>query len=213
MKQKKSFHSIIEQHTKRGKPPADVFGSREWYRRKAASIRSERSKRPEKFIKMGRERGKLKKTIKGSLMMGRMYMFTYDPKMAETLPYYDMFPLIFAIESHVDGILGINLHYLPHTQRAFLMDNLYDLSRDKTINEQTKLIMTYKFLKKTAKYRYFKPCLRKYLNTNATSRFMLVDPSEWEIALFLPLERFRTGTKAISRRTVWQDTRSKIKSM
>ena len=127
MVKKKTFHSIIEQNTKRGKPPTDPYGSREWYRQKSISIRSERNKRPERFLKMGRERKKLRRTIKGRLMMGRKYMFTYEPKMFETLPYYDRFPVIFAIESHSDGILGIYLHYLPHIQRAFLMDNLYDL--------------------------------------------------------------------------------------
>jgi hypothetical protein len=213
MKQKKTFHSIIEQNTKQGKPPDDdVFGSREWYRQKAISIRSEKNKRPERFLKMGRERKKLKRTIKGRLMMGRMYMFTYEPKMYETLPYYDRFPIIFALESHNDGILGINLHYLPHVQRAFLMDNLYDLRTDTKMNEQTRLLTSYKFLKRTAKYRYFRPCIKKYLDTRVTSRFMQIDPNEWEVALFLPLERFKTGRgRPIQRRTVWQDTRNKLR--
>ena len=92
------------------------------------------------------------------------------------------------------------------------MDNLYDLRNDSQIDEQTRLLMTYKFLKRTAKYRYFRPCIKKYLDTNTTSRFMQIDPNEWEIALFLPLERFKTGRgRPVQRKTVWQDTRKKLR--
>ena len=30
-----------------------------------------------------------------AITVGRMYLFMYDPKMKEELPYYDRFPLIF----------------------------------------------------------------------------------------------------------------------
>ena len=29
--------------------------------------------------------------------MGKMYMFFYDPKLRETLPYYDAFPLVIVV--------------------------------------------------------------------------------------------------------------------
>ena len=61
----------------------------------------------------------------------------------------------------------------------------------------------YNILDRSTKYRYFKPCLRKYLFKQATSRYMEVPYDEWEIALFLPLERF-VGE---SRRKVWTDTK------
>ena len=36
------------------------------------------------------------------LLPGRLYMFQYDPKGADTLPYYDMFPLVFPFEIQSD---------------------------------------------------------------------------------------------------------------
>ena len=64
----------------------------------------------------------------------------------------------------------------------------------------------YKDLNKIQKYRYFRPCIKKYLFNNVKSRYLIVPQNEWDIAIFLPLERFGT-TK---RQTVWTDSREKI---
>ena len=53
---------------------------------------------------------------------GRMFMYFYDPKHKKTLPYYDRFPLIFMVEKAERGFYGLNLHYLPHKQRAIFFD-------------------------------------------------------------------------------------------
>ena len=45
-------------------------------------------------------------------MLGRMYMFYYDPKHKKTLKTYDRFPLIFPIKKESDGFIGMNFHYL-----------------------------------------------------------------------------------------------------
>ena len=44
---------------------------------------------------------------------GEMYMFYYDAKHKDTLPYWDRFPLVFPFSKVKDGFLGLNLHYLP----------------------------------------------------------------------------------------------------
>ena len=60
----------------------------------------------------------------GSPTIGEMYMFSYDPKYKDVLPYYDMYPLVIPIEMYADGFLGLNLHYLPPLARARLLDSL-----------------------------------------------------------------------------------------
>ena len=40
-------------------------------------------------------------------VMGRMYMFFYDPKLRETLPYYDAFPLVIVVRPAPRRILWI----------------------------------------------------------------------------------------------------------
>ena len=43
-------------------------------------------------------------------------------------------------------------------------------------------------LKAATRFRYFKPCLKHYLTDHVRSRFALVSPTEWEIAVFLPTQ-------------------------
>ena len=58
------------------------------------------------------------------LEVGKMYMFTYDPKWKADLPYYDTVPLVIITEPFPGGFSGINLHYLPPMVRARLLDKL-----------------------------------------------------------------------------------------
>ena len=46
------------------------------------------------------------------LEVGKMYMFTYDPKWKADLPYYDTVPLVVIAEPTAQGFSGINFHYL-----------------------------------------------------------------------------------------------------
>jgi hypothetical protein len=134
-------------------------------------------------------------------------MFTYDAKHKAKLPYYDKFPLIFPYKKVKGGFMGINLHYLPHAYRAELMDALYDLSSNKKYDETTRLRLNYNVLNSASKFENFKPCVKHYLTSQLRSRFLYIYPSEWDVALFLPTERFQGAGKT----TVWADSKRKIK--
>ena len=56
---------------------------------------------------------------------GRMYLFFYDAKTKDKLPYWDRFPLIFILEITQDGFTGLNLHYLPPRLRVRFLYELY----------------------------------------------------------------------------------------
>jgi hypothetical protein len=142
------------------------------------------------------------------LTVGRMYMFAYDPKTKDDLPYYDKFPLIFPFRRVQGGFYGINMHYLPHVLRARLMDNLYTLANNTNKDDTTKLRLSYQLLDSAAKFRYFKPCVKHYLNTQVKSRFLWIPANQWETALFLPLERFTGATK----QQVWRDSRRMVRT-
>lgn len=211
MAKKKNFKTIIDTQVRRGNIPQNTYESREWYRKKSIRTRNLKEVSSERILKIGRQNQRMKPTIKGRMMLGKMFMFEYEAKGADKMPFYDAFPLIFPIEAHKDGFLGINLHYLPHTWRAELMDNLYDLRTDDEMDESTRLRLFnngYNILKKSTKYRYFRPCVKKYLFEQVKSRYMEVPPEEWDIALFLPLERFVGAT----RRQVWLDSRKKYRN-
>ena len=128
-------------------------------------------------------------------ILGKMYFYTYDPKWKNELPWYDTFPLVFPIEKYKDGFLGLNFHYLDPKQRAILMDQLKMYANNKAYDETTKLVLRYKMLKGFTKIKRARPTVHRYLTSKVKSKFVLVNADEWEVALFLPVERFRKASK------------------
>ena len=190
------FDDLLAKGVRAGEIPARTDGARSWYRDKARTTRFT----PDRLIKSDKER------LTSKVMVGRMYHFFYDPKHKKTSPYYDRFPLIFPFKKVRGGFLGINLHYLPLRLRAKLMDGLYGLTRDNKYDEDTRLRISYNILNGAAKYKYFKPCVKHYLTPHVKSRFLEVYAAEWDIALFLPTERFVGANK----RAVHADSRKMI---
>ena len=128
---------------------------------------------------------------------GRLCMFTYKAKGQKTLKYYDRFPLVFPIQVKGNGFMGLNLHYLPLPERAKLMDALWPYISDDQMPDNAVLEVSYRILKSVSRLKYYKPCIKHYLNSNVMSRFVQIDPSEWNMALFLPTERFVGRSKNI----------------
>lgn len=170
--------------------------SRDWYRERARDVLRIQ---PQDVLDTTN-------TLRQNVAIGNMYLFHYDPKLKETLPYWDMFPLIFPFDYAKGGFYGINLHYRPHMLRAVLMDRLYTLSKQ-PITEASRLELSYKTLKQASKFRYFEPCVKHYLYNHVRSRFMKINAPDWDIALFLPLERFQKA----SRSAVFAESRMKLK--
>ena len=128
-------------------------------------------------------------------VLGKMYFYSYDPKLKDELPWYDTFPLVFPIERYTDGFLGLNFHYLAPKHRAILMDQLKMFANNKKYDETTKLKLTYNMLAGFKKIKRAKPTVHRYLNSKVNSKFVLVNADEWEVALFLPVERFKKASK------------------
>lgn len=141
---------------------------------------------------------------------GRMYMFLYDPKLKEELPYYDRFPLVFAIKHYKDGFLGLNLHYLPPKLRLKLFAALLEYVNNDRYNERTRLRLTWRILSNFGKSEMAKVCVKRYLYDQLRSKFVVVPPDEWEIAIFLPTERFKTNNKQYPTKKVWDQSRKKV---
>ncbi len=138
--------------------------------------------------------------------IGKMFMFFYDPKHKDTLPYYDVFPLIFLLDFKDNGFMGINLHYLPPVLRAKLMDALYSTANNNKYNASTKLNVSYQILNAASRYHYFKPCLKRYLADHVQGNYLNIEPRNWDSALMLPTERF----KKASADKVWRDSRGMV---
>jgi hypothetical protein len=141
--------------------------------------------------------------------IGKMFMFFYDAKTKKKLPYWDKFPLIFVIELYNDGWLGLNLHYLDRTIRMRLFDKLLKFANDKSLDKITKLRLSYALLKNVAQFPEVRPCIKRYLAEYTKSQLLTVQPVDWEIALFLPVEQFQKEKKE----TVWMASKKKIRQL
>ena len=170
--------------------------SREWYRK--AALRTMVA--PGKLLTADASR------LTTRMDIGSMYLFKYDPKTKDKLPYYDTFPLVFPINTAQDGFLGINMHYLALPLRAQLMDALHSLTTDKQYTEKTSLAVSYKILNGISRFRFFKPCLKHYLTNHMQTRFFKIMPNEWNAALFLNLQQFKKASSS----KIWRDSANKI---
>jgi len=133
---------------------------------------------------------------------GSMYMYFYDPKTKDTLPYYDRFPLVIMVEDAKGGFYGLNLHYLRPDIRAEFLDRLMKLA-PKKVNDRTRVNkMRYDLLKGVQKYKEFKPCFKHYLTSHIKSKMVRVPMTDWEIAIFLPTEQFKKKSKT----AVWSES-------
>jgi|TARA_B110000503_G_scaffold3424_1_gene4523 hypothetical protein len=198
------FSDILAKGVRRGELPGRSQGSIEWYRKQAKTAAGKEI--TAETLLSTNDKGRVKARLSGSAFIGSMYFFEYDPKHKETLPYYDRFPLIFPINKAKGGFIGLNMHYLPPQLRARLMDALYDLATDDKYNERTKLALSYEILASASKFRLFAPCIKQYLNSHVRSRFIKIEASEWDIALFLPVQKFEKQSTS----KVWADSRKMI---
>ena len=132
--------------------------------------------------------------LTGQPIVGRMYLFQYDAKFKDILPYWDVWPLIFPFDYAKNGFYGINLHYLPPAARHNLLVALGG-NQDSTKNQ---LSMSYNII---TKFAATKPCVKRYLFSHVQGKgFYGISGEDWSYAAALPLQKFRGATS----NTVWK---------
>ena len=145
-------------------------------------------------------------TVQPSEMrMGEMFMYVYDAKYKETLPWYDKFPLVILLEKNPTGFLGLNLHYIAPRFRAKFLDKLYEYETDRGLEDEKRFMITYELLRSVTDLKYGIPCLKKYLWGHIDSRIQRIDPDHWDVVSMLPLQRF-----TVNANTVYADSKRKF---
>ena len=184
--------------------PADMqMGSKkslEWLSQKIAELRGTSN------IPAGMSRERFRQV--DNFRLGKLYCFYYDPKGKESLPYYDRFPMVLAIEKYNDGFLGLNLHYLPFNYRLAFLSKLLKFAVQGEPGEIDRLRVTYDILVASKRLKEFRPCIKRYLSGHIQSKILAIQPNEWDIAAFLPLQQFR-GAKS---QQVWQESLEQIRN-
>lgn len=144
--------------------------------------------------------------LSNKIIPGKMYLFAYDAKLKEVLPYYDMFPLVLPFKPYKDGFLGLNFHYIPYQARVAVLNKLMTYTNDKSMSEKTKIMVSWKMLNGAAHHPAIAPCVKRYLYPHVKSRFLTINANEWTTAVMLPIESFHGATKT----KVWADSKKKM---
>lgn len=146
-----------------------------WYSEEIKRIKKNRFNK-QNFIKMSTERTK-------RLEIGKMYMFEYIAKHRDTLPVWDRYPLVLPFTTTENGFIGINLHYLPHRIRAWLLARLLKHSNEKT----NKVQISWQLLTRLSRANVAEFATHRYLINHITTPFRLVKIEDYSNAIMLPL--------------------------
>lgn len=164
--------------------------SKKWFKKKLRSINKSSINR-NKLLRDGLDPEYPYSYETMSPYPGKMYMFFYDPKTKETLPYYDRFPLVILLDTFNGGFEGLNLHYLDvNTRQKFFYGGLLGTVSDKRFDESTRFKVTYDICQNARSLKPFKPCFKKYLTKHVRGSIVLVPSEEWELAAHLPTSDF-----------------------
>jgi hypothetical protein len=147
--------------------------------------------------------GELK--IPSRLMLGQMLFFKYKPKDDKFLNSnrpYDVFPLVIVTKTHKDGFEGINLHYISQKWRRQLFTAIEEsLPMRKSGNKSyTRLGVSYERLNGPRKFKFFKPCYRRYVVDGLRKRPIMIPMEFWDVLIDVDLALFVKGRKMGIRR-------------
>jgi len=194
------------------KPIQDVFDqnkydlltavkrSKSWFEKQVAAM-AQQGITPNKVLKGEPS------SMRSAIMPGNLYMYVYDPKTKETLPYYDRFPLVFPFRKTADGFYGLNMHYLPYDLRINLLDQLLIFKSNSRWDETTKLKYSWALIDGVSRYKGAKPCVKQYLSGHVRSQFRQIHSEDWATAMLLPVEKFVGASK----QQVWSESRKIIR--
>lgn len=144
--------------------------------------------------------------LKARIIPGNLYMFIYDPKLKESLPYYDRFPLVFPYAATENGFMGLNMHYLPYHLRIQLLSRLMVFKNNDKMNETTRIKYSWALISGVAKFRAAEPCIKRYLSDHVKTPYNKVDADNWTTAMLLPVEKFVKAPKE----RVWRDSQTRM---
>jgi hypothetical protein len=170
-----------------------------WFQREAAKLRTARIQ-PQSLL-----RPDSKNRTSSVMVPGNLYMYFYDAKLKEQLPYYDMFPLVFPFSTTDKGFTGLNMHYLPYQLRVRLLDRLLEYANNKKYDETTRIRYSWATIRSASKFVLAKPCVHSYLYDHIQSTMLRVSPENWFTVMMLPVERF-----TVNKSNVWADSIGKI---
>lgn len=140
--------------------------------------------------------------------VGRIYTFAYDAKYKDTLPYWDVFPLIICLgDSETKAgnkvMMGLNLHYVtPKARQQFLEALLRQYASTPTLSNKTRLKIKWSDVKGM---RGSDHMIKAYLPGHIRTKLIEIAPKDWSTVVYLPTYKFMSKGKNYDARKVWKD--------
>ena len=127
--------------------------------------------------------------------IGGFYLYQYDPKWKDKLPWYDIYPLVFHFDYAAGAFYGINVHYLPPNARADLMLRLLEAHGDGALsNKRFKMKLSYNII---TKFKPAIPCIKRYLYGHVRGKgFYQIPADDWSYAAALPMQKFKKASQS-----------------
>lgn len=182
--------------------PSIAKKAQSWFNKQAVELNRARIQ-PNKLMRAG---SAADAQLKNRVVPGKLYMFFYEAKGKDDLPYFDQFPLVFPFDRDATGFIGLNMHYLPYILRVRLLDRLLTYSTNTKMDQTTRLKFQWATISAASRLALAKPCVHRYLISHVKSQFLEVDASQWFTAMMLPVERFSGASK----QAVWADSFGRV---
>lgn len=139
------------------------------------------------------------------IILGNMYLYAYDPKTKDKLPYWDKYPLVIPFNMDEKGFIGLNLHYLEPRLRLILLSKLDQFSKINK-NEEKIMVLQWEFINSVSNFPEVKPCVKRYLWNHVQSKFLKIPSEDWIIVSQLPTHSFQKATD----KEVWRESRKQL---
>lgn len=143
--------------------------------------------------------------------IGKMYLYKYNAKWKDQLPYWDALPIIIYMgkkEGRSTNFNGCNLHYLPPPMRLNLLKNLYDLANNDKFDATTRFKITYDILMRLSRAKNLGAdfAFKEYIFDQMESKFLEIPPSSFPMVSLLPIENFQKQSKQY----VWHQAKQRV---
>ncbi|UYD60213.1 hypothetical protein OPFAMLBM_00192 [Aeromonas phage avDM12-TAAL] len=150
----------------------------------------------------------IKKNVRGfrpnKPQIGKLYTYIYDAKHKDTLPYWDVYPLIVYLGPSLryPGLMmGLNLHYIPPKARKDFLEELLKYASTDRITNKTSLKINWD---KVKSMRGAEHMIKAYIPQRIKGGMIEIKPQDWVNAVFLPTQKFLSGGKPFGAQKVWK---------
>lgn len=175
---------------KKQPPKSESKNAVQWFKDSIRGLKKNQIGKQQDYLSIIKDN---KRNVKNTLR-GQVLLFQYRPK--DKPKFYDRFPIVIVLDFKGRNLLGLNLHYIPPTDRLRILALMNTLIfNPKEPSMQKTRIRILSLLNKQIFTKYLGTAVNYYTVENIVGRPKITAPEEWTHFAFLPLFRGINPTK------------------